>query len=96
MKHLDILSCYYDILSEDYVTIVRGDFNIDINNKQYCNGGFNVWGLHIPTIPLAGNTTIQSTTISACQKMLNIVNAYEKKWKLPSKKRTVIQTSKYH
>ena len=32
--YIDVLSCFYDGLSEEYTTIIGGDFNVDITNED--------------------------------------------------------------
>lgn len=37
LKYIDELCTYYDVLSEDYATILGGDCNIDITNSNSCS-----------------------------------------------------------
>ena len=32
--YIYVLSCFYDRLSEEYTTIIGGDFNVDITNED--------------------------------------------------------------
>ena len=34
LDYLDVLSCFYDIFSEEYTTIIGGDFNVDKTNED--------------------------------------------------------------